>query len=173
LREVLTKLNLYREAKGFYSVIIRSLPSYEDVGRLGVTEEWHKILCNNLEMDLSQNAIDYFIIPSPSIHQSHTQSHYIGKSLLRDPYLNNIREVLVGTYQVDARIQNTLLSEDCVFNPISEEGMELILDLLVIYQKNLLPTDELKTILAYNGFRCHEKYAQVFHPVYRKLSFIE
>jgi len=172
--EVIGKLNDYRKERGYSPIIVGGIPLYskEVVDRLSIKPDWHEDLCSRLEKILiSEGRVEYFIIPSPSIHQSHTQSHNIGKSMLRPPYLDNIDEVLVGTYQVDVRAPNTLLSEDCVFNPIKFRDLPFIVDLLNTYKKNALPSSELEVIFRYNGFRCGEDYAQVFHPVYRKLQF--
>lgn len=171
LTKVLSELDMYRTNKGFGKISVKAYPAFEDVDRIKIKSEWHQKLCSMIESELKNNEIEYFIIPSPSIHQSHQQCYQIGKSMLRAPYISNIQNILIGTYYVDKITPNDLTSSPCIFIPMTEEEKQFAIKLLGYYNKNhAIDSENLNIIFSYDGFRCCEKAAQGFYPYYSKLK---
>lgn len=170
-KKVMSELNDYRLQKGWGTVGLKGFPNFEDVDRLGINSKWHHELCSLIENELRENEIEYFIIPSPSIHQAHQACYQIGKSMLRAPYISNIDNILIGTYYVDMITPNDLTSSPCIFIPMSEQDKNFAIHLLSYYNKNhAIDSKNLDVIFNYDGFRCCESAAQGFYPYYSKLK---
>lgn len=169
---VLLKLNEYRNSKGFENARVEIYPDYNDVDRLNITTEWHEKLCRAIEMDIKENEVEYFIIPSPSNHQAHKVCHNIGKSLLRVPYINNIQNILIGTYYVDKITPNDLQNNNlCIHIPMEKSEVEFAKNLILLYTKNhAVNPENLEVIFRYEGYTCAEDYAQSFYPYYMKVN---
>lgn len=169
MNEVITRLNRYRNERMPGKISVKLYPKYGEVDRQSMTNEWHKNLCGAIEDNIKNNKIEYFIIPSPSNHQAHKSSYNIGKSLLRAPYINNIENILIGTYYVDKITPNDLNRQPCLYFPISKNDLEFAKEILSLYTKNhAINPENLEVIFRYEGFCCSEEYAQAFYPYYMK-----
>ena len=169
MNRVMEKLNKYRKENQKAPVTVEMYSDYNDVGRLSITEEWHEKLCRGIETDIKNNEIEYFIIPSPSNHQAHKSCYNIGKSLLRAPYINNIQNILIGTYYVDKITPNDLNESLCFHVPMKKEEVKFAVDLISLYTKNhAINPENIEVIFRYEGFTCSEEFAQSFYPYYIK-----
>lgn len=173
MERVINKLNDYRKEKNKTEVKVEMYSDFHDVSRLNMTEEWHAQLCRAIENDIKENEIEYFIIPSPSNHQAHKACYNIGKSLLRAPYINNIQNILIGTYYVDKITPNDLNESLSFHIPMEKEEVELAKNVISLYTKNhAINPENLEVIFRYEGYTCAEEYAQSFYPYYIKHKLI-
>ncbi len=139
-------------------------PKYGKVTRLGVTEEAHKEICGTVESLLSEHQWEYYIYSCNSIHNNHQQSHVIAESLLRDPYIFNVRNVLIGTYDPECMFPVEDAGKFCVQRVISEEEMSALIRSGKNYVTKLrkFPEEQFRKILHYNGLKINRVYAQSF-----------
>ncbi len=174
MNRVIEKLNSYRKENSKGPVTVKIYPNYKkDVNRLNITPEWHSTLCTAIENDIKRSDVEYFIIPSPSNHQAHKACYKIGKSLLRAPYINNIQNILIGTYYVDKITPNDLNESLSFHIPMTENEVNFAIELISLYTKNhAIEPENLEVIFRYEGFTCSEKYAQSFYPYYIKHKLI-
>jgi hypothetical protein len=109
----------YREAKGYGKYKVEYFPGEGGVNRLGVTVKTHEEICERAESLLLENWWEYYLYSCNSIHSSHRQSNIIAESLLRDPYIFHIQNILTGTYDPECMFTVEDAGKFCALRVIS------------------------------------------------------
>jgi len=157
------EISQFRKEHGLGPYIVGYYPEYGDVNRLSVSLDVHAKVCNILEK-LLKDKFEYFVYPCLSTHQSHRQTNGIAESLLRIPYIFNIRHVLMGIYPPEQifSIQDTF--KDSAYRSISVENMKFIKKLYRCYAGKLsnFPLEMLETSFRFTGSKINTDFAQSF-----------
>ena len=157
-------LKKYRISKGFGEYNVKYVPKFGEVNRLGVTVETHKDICKTIESLLEHEKWEYYLYSCKSIHNNHQQSNIIAESMLRNPYVFNVQNILIGTYDPECLFPVEDAGKFCIQRIITEEEMSALTRIGRNYHDKLekFPEEQFKKILRYNGLKVDKPYAQAF-----------
>ena len=157
-------VNKYRIGKNYGKCERVYFPEKNGVSRLGITEKTHREICGKVEYFLENYEWEYYLYSCNSIHNNHQQSHIIAESLLRAPYIFNVKKVLIGTYYPECMFPVENTGKFCVQRIMTEEDMENLIDTGKNYVSKLrkFPEEQFRKILRYNGLKINGSYAQSF-----------
>jgi len=162
------KLNAFRQKKGMGPYIVDYQPVFGDVSRLEIKQEAHARITSILEGLLTEPC-EYFIYPTPSLNPSHCLTRRIAESVLRSPYIFNIKCVLQSISQQEYLYRSTdIVNDYCAYYmAINEEDFSFFREeLYPTFTTKLkhFPFESLENAFRSCGDRINTRYAQSFIP---------
>jgi LmbE family N-acetylglucosaminyl deacetylase len=174
-KELESKLNDYRKSKNLKEIrIITPYNPQEYESYINYYDEYGNIknipnTIKKLNDLISSNKIDTIFYPIKSIHQNHRESYEISKSVLRDPYVKDIKFAFECFYPINfsSPYENDIQFPN-YFIPMSSQDLNFIcnelLNKLFIYKIN--PDSSISK----NNFK---RYIIFFSSMYYKNKLVQ
>jgi len=132
MHKSIDEINAVRISSGFMK--ITDINVFTSAGPKGISPENYLPVLNSIEQLFNKYGyVDYFGYSLKSTHQSHTESHLLCSSILRSPYLEKIKNVILAPYPQLYHSPSIWGSEDKNFNlyqEISSDNIEVIRNII-------------------------------------------
>lgn len=169
-------VNSYRKEKNFELAI----PIVFNCGEFnGMSSYSRKYIHGKIEELLDRvEKIDYYVTTIKSTHQSHNECNDIALSMMRSPYIEKVKTIVLGSYpqSVYGLTYSSEYNDLNTYVPMTEDQVDLSCKIIgeVYGEKNLknsiLGAPHFKEMLKFYGNCISEEYAQPFKNIRHKIT---
>ena len=170
-------VNNYRIKNNYEGLVIPILFNCADFN--GMYSYARKFVHGKIEELLDRvDKIDYYVTTIKSTHQSHTECNDIALSMMRSPYIEKCKTILLGTYPQS--IYGLAYSDEYdslnTYVPMTKEQVDITCDIIgnVYGEKNypnsILGSEHFKEMLKFYGNCISTEYAQPYKNIRHKIT---